>query len=107
MANAALADPPLVPTSSACAVHGEADERIGVARLLQRYMRDVHAPLLLRPLSKGLVLAGFLGLFLLSCAMLPRLERWAGLSKVLQSAAGAGIVPYGAGSLHSGLHAGR
>lgn len=53
------------------------EERIGVSRLLQRYMAEVHAPLLLRPLSKLVVLALFCGMFLLSCALLPRLERCA------------------------------
>ena len=38
-------------------------------------MREVHAPALRRPATKAAVLAAFLGLFLLSCACLPRLER--------------------------------
>ena len=42
-------------------------------------MRDVHAPLLRRPAVKAAVLALFAGLFLLSCAALPRLERCARL----------------------------
>ena len=42
-------------------------------------MRRVHAPLLARPAVKAAVLALFGGMFLLSCALLPRLERWAQL----------------------------
>ena len=51
------------------------DERVGVWRALRWYMSEVHAPLLLRPLSKAVVLAVFVGMFLLSCALIPRLER--------------------------------
>ncbi|KAI3436838.1 hypothetical protein D9Q98_006248 [Chlorella vulgaris] len=47
----------------------------GIAPALRRYMRQVHAPLLARPWVKAAVLALFGGLFLLSCALLPRLER--------------------------------
>lgn len=56
-------------------MHVAHDERIGVSRALRWYMREVHAPLLLRPLSKAAVLALFAGLFLLSCALVPRLEK--------------------------------
>ncbi|KAL4457923.1 hypothetical protein ABPG75_012788 [Micractinium tetrahymenae] len=56
--------------------HPEEDERHwGVSQALRSYMRRVHAPLLRRPAAKAAVLALFVGAFLLSCAMLPRLEK--------------------------------
>ncbi|EFN58463.1 hypothetical protein CHLNCDRAFT_6284, partial [Chlorella variabilis] len=48
---------------------------VGVSSALRSYMRRVHAPLLARPAVKAAVLALFGGMFLLSCALLPRLER--------------------------------
>ena len=48
---------------------------VGVTPALRQYMRTVHAPLLRRPGVKAAVLAAFLGVFLLSCAQLPRLEK--------------------------------
>ncbi|PRW56197.1 Niemann-Pick C1 [Chlorella sorokiniana] len=48
---------------------------VGVSQALRTYMRRVHAPLLRRPAVKAAVLAVFGGIFLLSCACLPRLER--------------------------------
>lgn len=54
----------------------EEDERHwGVSQALRAYMRRVHAPLLRRPAAQAAVLALFVGAFLLSCAMLPRLEK--------------------------------
>jgi hypothetical protein len=54
------------------------DERyVGVGPALRAYMRHVHAPLLRRPAVKAGVLALFGGVFLLSCALLPRLDRCA------------------------------
>lgn len=50
---------------------------MGVSQALRAYMRRVHAPLLRRPAVKAAVLAVFGAIFLLSCAALPRLERWA------------------------------
>lgn len=47
----------------------------GVTQALRGYMRRVHAPLLRRPAAKAAVLALFVGTFLFSCAMLPRLEK--------------------------------
>jgi hypothetical protein len=49
--------------------------RLGVGPALRYYMRRVHALLLRRPAVKGAVVAAFVGLFLFSCATLPRLER--------------------------------
>ncbi len=49
---------------------------VGVSQALRSYMRRIHAPLLRRPAVKAAVLAVFGGIFLLSCAALPRLERW-------------------------------
>lgn len=48
-----------------------------VSRVLQRYMAEVHAPLLLKPAVQGAVLAVFLGLFLLGCSALPRISKCA------------------------------
>lgn len=48
---------------------------VGVSQALRSYMRRIHAPLLRRPAVKAAVLALFGGVFLLSCAALPRLER--------------------------------
>lgn len=48
---------------------------VGVSQALRSYMRRVHAPLLRRPAVKAAVLAVFGGIFLFSCAALPRLER--------------------------------
>lgn len=48
---------------------------VGVSQALRSYMRNVHAPLLRRPAVKAAVLALFVGGFLLSCALLPRLEK--------------------------------
>lgn len=58
------------------ASHGAAEEgRLGVSQGLRWYMRSVHVPLLRLPAVKAGVLALFAGLFMLSAAMLPRLER--------------------------------
>ena len=59
------------------AAHGAAAEegRLGVTQGLRWYMRFVHVPLLRLPAVKAGVLAAFAGLFMLSAAMLPRLER--------------------------------
>lgn len=48
----------------------------GVSRVLQRYMAEVHAPLLLKPAAQAMVLAVFLGIFLLCCAALPRISKY-------------------------------
>lgn len=50
--------------------------RWGVTPALRWYMRQVHAPVLQRPVIKAAVIALFTGLFLWSCAMLPRMERY-------------------------------
>ncbi|CAL8466999.1 g6535 [Coccomyxa elongata] len=47
----------------------------GVSRALQWFMAEVHAPLLLKPAVQAVVLVIFLGLFLLSCAALPRISK--------------------------------
>lgn len=47
----------------------------GVSRALQWFMAEVHAPLLLKPAVQAVVLVIFLGLFLLSCAALPRVSK--------------------------------
>ena len=67
--------PALAVLSPAAAHAPPAAEPIGVSRALKQYMAELHAPFLLRPLVKAAVLALFAGLFLLSCALLPRLER--------------------------------
>ena len=48
---------------------------VGVTQWLRSYMQRVHAPLLRRPAVKAGVLAVFIGVFLVSCAALPRLDR--------------------------------
>lgn len=51
------------------------DTRAGIVPALRWYMRHVHAPILRHPWVKGAVVSIFLGMFLLSCAMLPRLQK--------------------------------
>ncbi len=53
----------------------EDEQHWGVSQALRAYMRRVHAPLLRRPAVQAAVLGLFVGAFLLSCAMLPRLEK--------------------------------
>ncbi|EIE26672.1 multidrug efflux transporter AcrB transmembrane domain-containing protein [Coccomyxa subellipsoidea C-169] len=52
--------------------HGSSEEPL---LALQRYMAEVHAPLLLKPAVQGVVLAVFLGLFLLCCGALPHISK--------------------------------
>ena len=51
------------------------DRYVGVTQWLRSYMQHVHAPLLRRPAVKAGVLAVFVGMFLLGCAALPRLDK--------------------------------
>lgn len=46
-----------------------------MSKALQSYMANMHASLLSTPAVQAVVLAVFLGLFLLSCAALPRLSK--------------------------------
>ena len=63
-----------MPTETAEA-SGCDEDRLGVAPALRWYMRRVHAPALRPPAVKGAVVALFVGMFLCSCALLPRLEK--------------------------------
>jgi hypothetical protein len=47
-------------------------------------MAAVHAPLLVKPAVQAAVLCAFLGLFLLSCAAVPRISRWASSAILLE-----------------------
>lgn len=47
----------------------------GIIPALQHYMSQIHVPFLLSPRVRSVVILSFLGVFFVSCALLPRLER--------------------------------